>query len=93
MHFKFVDNAEDLDVVMLMYNLIEYSKNYLKTSGKLEDDNSTKNAEIVVPLKYLSNFWRTLDMPLINREVPLTLTWTENCVITNKAARDLDSWN
>ena len=42
-----------------------------------------KNLEIVVPLKYLSNFWRTLDMPLINCEVSLTLTWSENCVLTN----------
>ena len=42
-----------------------------------------KNLEIVVPLKYLSNFWRTLDMPLINREVSLTLTWSENCVLTD----------
>ena len=42
-----------------------------------------KNLAIVVQLKYLSNFWRTLDMPLINCEVSLTLTWSENCVLTN----------
>ena len=42
-----------------------------------------KNLGIVVPLKYLSNFWRTLDMPLINCEVSLTLTWSENCVLTD----------
>ena len=35
--------------------------------------------EIMVPLKYLSNFWRTLEMPLINCEVELILTWSENC--------------
>ena len=34
-------------------------------------------AEIVVPLKYLSNFWRALEMPLINTEVSLLLTWTD----------------
>ena len=39
--------------------------------------------EIVVPLEYLSKFWRTLDMPLINYEVSLTLTWSENCVLTD----------
>ena len=44
---------------------------------------TTKNLKIVVPLKYLSNFWRTLDMPLINCEVSLTLTWSENCVLTD----------
>ena len=42
-----------------------------------------KNLEIVVPLKYLSNFWKTLDMPLINCEIALTLTWSENCVLTD----------
>ena len=35
----------------------------------------------MVPLKYLSNFWRTLEMPLINCEVNLISTWSENCVI------------
>ena len=42
-----------------------------------------KEVEIAVPLKYLSNFWRTLNMPLINCEVSLILTWSENCVITS----------
>ena len=37
----------------------------------------------MVPLKYLSNFWRTLEMPLINCEVNLILTWPENCVIVS----------
>ena len=36
----------------------------------------------MVPLKYLSNFWRTLEMPLINCELHLILTWSANCVIT-----------
>ena len=36
----------------------------------------------MVPLKYLSNFWRTLEMPLINCEVNLILTWSSTCVIT-----------
>ena len=42
-----------------------------------------KNIDIVVPLKYLSNFWKTLDIPLINCEVSLILTWSENCVLTD----------
>ena len=57
-------------------------------TGKLEGINKTKDVEIVVPLKYLSNFWRTLNMPLINCEINLILTWSENCVLTNKATRD-----
>ena len=43
--------------------------------------------EIMVPLKYLSNFWRALEIPLINFEVSLTLTWSPNCVITNSTGQ------
>ena len=39
------------------------------------------NVEIIVPLKYLSNFWRALEIPLINCEVELILNWSANCVI------------
>ena len=103
-----------------MYNLIEYSDNYAKTSGRLQqyckdippvDNNNaivdftganltdsfnfeakitgqtgvdgTKDVEIMVPPKYLSNFWRTLEMPLINCEVNLILTWSSACVIVS----------
>ena len=38
-----------------------------------------KNLEIVVPLEYLSNFWRTLEMPLINCEISRDLTWPKTC--------------
>ena len=36
---------------------------------------------IVVPLKYLSNFWRSTEIPLINCKVELSLTWIENCIL------------
>ena len=96
---------------MLMYNLIEYSDNYSKTSGRLwqyykDDPNdnitesesvkseikvperapaagNTKYVEMIVPLKYFSNFWRTLEMLLINCEVNLILTWSLTCVISS----------
>ena len=42
-----------------------------------------------MPLKYLSNFWRNLDMPLINCEVSLTLIWSENCVLTSRTYREV----
>ena len=98
-----------------MYNLIEYSDNYAKTSGRLwqyyrdepnnnladsqsfkskinitgktPDDGNEKDVEIMVPLKYLSNFWRTLEMPLINCEISLILTWPPTCVITNSTGQ------
>ena len=41
------------------------------------------NVEIFAPLKYLSKFWRFLEMPLINWEVNLKLTWSKDYVITN----------
>ena len=106
-----IDNAKDIDIVMLMYNLIEYSDNYakrtgslwqyfedepnnnipnsksfkskIKITGKTPNNDNEKDVEIMVPLKYLSNFWRTLEMPLINCEVNLILTWSSTCVITN----------
>ena len=50
------------------------------------ENNGTKNGiKIAVPLKYLINFWRSLEMPLINWKVELSLKWIENCVL-NKAA-------
>ena len=111
-----IDNSEDLDFVMPMYNLLEYSKIYRKTIESLwnyyrdepnsgingginysimgsksfdykanfiEDgvthNNLTKNdVKIVVPLKYLNNFWRSLNIPLINCEIELILTWFNN---------------
>ena len=42
-------------------------------------------------LKYLNKFWKVLDIPWINCEINLILTWSENCVITSKATRDADS--
>ena len=119
-----IDNAGDLDVVMSMYNLLEYSKDYKKTTGSLwnyyrdepssaiDDNNIThsilnsesfdynanfmengvthnnlhkNDVKVVVPLKYLSNFWRSLDIPLINCEAELILTWFKNCVLIEKS--------
>ena len=85
-----VENAKDIDVVMPMYSLIEYSENYSKTSGSLwqyyrdepndnfavsesckskikitgktPDAGNEKDVEIMVLLKYLSNFWKTLEI-------------------------------
>ena len=121
---------------MPMYNLLEYTKNYSKTSGSLRnyyrdeltdetnDDNGpnknvinsksfkykisvtgsnynvaatagdydankegTNKVETALPLKDLSNFWKMLDIPLINCEVSLALSWSANCVITSLEKR------
>ena len=51
------------------------------TGKTLENNDSLTNAKLVVPLKYLSNFWRSLNTPLINCEVELILTWSKNYVL------------
>ena len=65
----------------------DYKANFIEdnvTHNKL-----TKNdIKVVVPLKYLSNFCRSLDISLINCETDLILTWFENCVLISKAARN-----
>ena len=80
-----IDNAEDLDVVMPMYNLIEYSKNYRKTTGSLwnyyrDEPNSGlggDNNNINYSTKDSKSFLK-INMPLINCEVSLTLTWSKS---------------
>ena len=109
-----------------MYNLLEYSKNYRKSTESLwnyyRDEPSNplssnsesfkyktsitgntynigdgeegydankvgKNeTEVVIPLKHLSNFWRTLNIPLINCEIELILTWSKRCVLADMTA-------
>ena len=59
----------------------------VKVTGKTPNDGNTKDVEIIVPLKYLSNFWRTLEMPLINCEVNLILTWSKDCVISSATGK------
>ena len=55
----------------------------IKTTEKPPAAGNEKDVEVMVPLKYLSNFWRTLEMPLVNCEVNLILTWSSTCVIAN----------
>ena len=55
----------------------------LKITRKTPQVGNAKNVEIIVPLKCLSNFWRTLEKPLINCEVNLILTWSRTCVISS----------
>ena len=47
------------------------------------DDNNVNNVKLVVPLKYISNFFRSLEMPLVNCKINLELTWHEDCMISS----------
>ena len=114
-----VDTVENLDIVIPMYNLIEYTDNYQDSSATLYQykrdeppendavadltaDNSSSlkykisllgdpvvlnnigriNVKVVVPLRYLSNFFRSLEMPLINCKIKLNLTWKKESVLS-----------
>ena len=139
---ELIEDADDLDIVMSMYNLLEYSKNYRKTIGslynyyrdELSDDaddtnfdninvvnsntfkyknkitsntynvnagvqgydvnkNGTQEVELAIPLKYLGNLWRALNIPLISCEVSLELKWDKNCIITSLEQRDIGGGN
>ena len=61
----------------------ESFKSKVKITAKTLDDGNTKDVEIMVPLNYLSNFWRTLEMIIINCKFNLILTWPRDSVITN----------
>ena len=50
--------------------------------GSTSNNNSRLNVEVVVPLKYLSNFWTSLDLPLISWEIEIDMRWGKNCVIS-----------
>ena len=50
-----------------------------------------QDVELAIPLKYLGNFWRALNIPLISCEVFLKLKWNKNCVITSLKQRQIDA--
>ena len=58
-------------------------------NGVTQNNLIKNNVKIVIPLKHLSNFWRNLNIPLINCEVELILTWFKNCVLIDKLTRML----
>ena len=109
-----VEKAEALDIVIPMYNLLEYSENYQDSTGSLyqfkrdeppdgngnvandttslvyksklisgTDDNNVNNVKLVVPLKYVSSFFRSLEMSLVNCKIDLELTWHKDFMISS----------
>ena len=65
--------------------LFKYKANHISNT---ETDGAKKGVKIAVPLKYLSNFWRSLEMLLINCKVELSLNWIENCLLTSAPIGD-----
>ena len=62
-------------------NEVDNPKYFANKVGKNE-------TEFVIPLKHLSNFWRSLNILLINCEVELILTWSKNCVLADMTTKD-----
>ena len=65
----------------------ESFKYKIKITGKTPTDGNTKDVKIAVTLKYLNNFWRTLEMSLINCEINLILTWSQDCVVSSATGK------
>ena len=79
--------ANNITHSILNSESFDYKANFMENG--VTHNNLTKNdVKIVVPLKYWSNFWRSLNIPLVNCEVELILTWFTNCVLISKAARN-----
>ena len=79
--------CKDIPAVNNYYEIVNFAVNNLTDSFTLKKkmtvqtgDDGIEDIEIKVPLKYLSNFWRTLEMILSNCEINLILIWSENCV-------------
>ena len=80
-------NTNNEIIIFSDYNTTDSFKFKAKITGQTGND-GTKDVEIMVPLKYFFNFWRTLEMPLINCEVNLILTWSANCVLIATAIQN-----
>ena len=84
----------DTDDREINYSIINsksfhYKANFME-NGVTQNNFIKNDNKIVVPLKYLSNFWRILNTPLVNCEVELILTWFKRCVLISKLTRDAD---
>ena len=73
---KIIDNRYNVDAAAVGYDV---------------NKESTQAIELAIPLKYLGNFWRALNIPLINCEVSLELKWNKNCVITSLENRIINA--
>ena len=87
-----VDDDDNITHSILNSESFDYKASFMENG--VTHDNLTKNdVKVVVPLKHLSNFWRSLNIPLINCEVELILTWSKNCVLADMTTRDAEGDN
>ena len=74
------DEIEDVDLTIDNASSFKYKANLI---GNTENNGTKNGVKIAVPLKYLSNFWRSLEMPQINCKGELSLKWIENCILSS----------
>ena len=87
-----VDDDDNITHSILNSESFDYKASFMENG--VTHDNLTKNdVKVVVPLKHLSNFWRSLNIPLINCEVELILTWSKNCVLADMTTRHAEGDN
>ena len=92
------DKATNFDAYIAnndTFRSFKYNAELLGNTDADEAKRNLRNTTITEPLKYISNFWRSLEMPLINCIVELKLKWMENCVLSANSAdnADVDSNN
>ena len=78
--FKRDEVVNDADVSNDNAPSLKYKANLI---GNTENNSTKIGVKIVAPLKYLSNFWRSLEMPLINYKVEFSLGWYEECILSS----------
>ena len=88
-HQEDYGNTTEMNHLWIMMTTINFGDDNTKVSFKFKpkttgqrDNDGTKKVEKIMPLQHLSNFWRTLEMSLINYKINLILTWFENSVIS-----------
>ena len=87
-----VDDDDNITHSILNSESFDYKASFMENG--VTHDNLTKNdVKVVVPLKHLSNFWKSLNIPLINCEVELILTWSKNCVLADMTRRNAQGNN
>ena len=79
--FKRDEIEEDVDLTLDANHIPNNSSSFKYKSSFITNRNGVK---IAVLLKYLSNFWGSLEMPLINCKVELSLKWDKNCILSSK---------
>ena len=77
--FKRDEIEGDVDLTINNASSFKYKANLI---GNTENNGTKNGVKIAVPLKYLSNFWRSLEIPLINCKIELSLKWYEDCILS-----------